>query len=380
MAVLDIDAAVANVSAPLGEARGLPNTCYTDAAYHRLEAAKLFGRTWTCVGVGAEIPEAGDIKPVSVAGAPVVLVRDKAGTVNAFHNVCSHRGVQLVAEPEKRKPVLRCPYHSWTYALDGTLTHTPMIGGPDIHECAGVDKRKLGLRPVRVSLWNDLVFVDLSGTAVPLEDMMAPLDQRWAAYDFSNMRHAAQWELELKANWKLAIENFLESYHLPWVHPSLNDRSPIDQHKHVFISDDHFGQITDQFAAETIDGSLFTPFPGLTRAEALSGEYPIIFPNVMLGIQRDHFYCIITDPIAENLTRERVHLYMVGDKPDDAAYDAAMATLVETWKEVFAEDIWVVERMQTGRASDAFGGGVLTPYHDDLTQRFMQRVAESIGA
>jgi choline monooxygenase len=128
-----------------------------------------------------------------------------------------------------------------------------------------------------------------------------------------------------------------------------------------------------------VDGSPFTPFPGLTRTQELSGEYPIIFPNVMLGIQRDHFYCIITDPIAENFTRERVHLYMVGDVPDRPDYPSAFDTLIQTWKEVFVEDVWVVERMQKGRASDAFGGGVLTPYHDDLTQRFMQRVAESLA-
>jgi choline monooxygenase len=379
MAVLDIDAASASVSAPLGQARGLPNAWYTDPQYHREEAHDLFARTWTCVGVGADIPEAGDIMPVAAAGTPIVLVRDKNGAVNAFHNVCSHRGVQLVDAPGKRKPVLRCPYHSWTYGLDGALTHTPMVDGPDKHECALIDKASLGLRPVRVSLWNDLVFVNLSGDAPSLADHMAPLDARWAAYDFSNMRHAANWELTLNANWKLAIENFLESYHLPWVHPSLNDRSPIDKHKLVFISDNHFGQITDQFAADKVDASPFTPFPGLTRAQELSGEYPIIFPNVMLGIQRDHFYCIITDPLAHDRTRERVHLYMVGDAPDRPDYQPAFDTLIETWKEVFEEDIWVVERMQLGRASDAFGGGVLTPYHDDLTQRFMQRVTESLA-
>ena len=126
MAVLDIDAASASVSAPLGQARGLPNACYTDPQYHREEAHDLFARTWTCVGVGADIPEAGNIMPVAAAGTPIVLVRDKNGAVNAFHNVCSHRGVQLVDAPGKRKPVLRCPYHSWTYGLDGALTHTPM--------------------------------------------------------------------------------------------------------------------------------------------------------------------------------------------------------------------------------------------------------------
>ena len=140
-----------------------------------------------------------------------------------------------------------------------------------------------------------------------------------------------------------------------------------------------FDEVERLTRADKVDASPFPPFPGLTRAQELSGEYPIIFPNVMLGIQRDHFYCIITDPLAHDRTRERVHLYMVGDAPARPDYQPAFDTLVETWKEVFEEDVWVVERMQLGRASDAFGGGVLTPYHDDLTQRFMQRVTESLA-
>ena len=175
------------------------------------------------------------------------------------------------------------------------------------------------------------------------------------------------------------MENFLESYHLPWVHPALNKRSPIEQHKHIVVSPDHFGQITDQFAADKVAASPFTPFQGLTAAEELAGEYPIVFPNVMLGVQRDHFFCIITDPLAIDLTRERVHIYMVGEEPDDQRYKPALEDLVETWKEVFSEDIWAVERMQMGRASEAFGGSVLTPFHDDLTQQFMTRVTDSLA-
>ncbi len=378
MSVLSIQTAMHDLSAPLGEARGLPNVCYIDRDYHRMEGEQLFARGWTCVGVGAEIPDAGDVRPVEVAGRPVLLARDTTGSINAYHNVCSHRGVRLVAEAQQRQAAIRCPYHSWTYALDGTLIRTPMVGGTDVHHCPGVNKADLGLKPILVSIWNDLVFVDLSSAAPPLTEIMAPLDARWAAYDFSGIRHAASWQLELRANWKLAIENFLESYHLPWVHPALNGRSPLEQHRHVVISDRHFGQITEKFAVERIANSPFVPFPGLTETQEQSGEYPIIFPNVMLGLQRDHFYCIIAEPVATDRTRERVHLYMVGDKPDDAAYDAAVQGLVEDWKAVFAEDVWAVERMQMGRMSSAFDGGVLTPHHDDLTRLFMQKVIEAL--
>lgn len=379
MAVLDTAAALAAVSAPLGAARGLPNPCYTDAECHRLEARALFARNWTCVGAGADIPEPGDALPVEAAGAPILLVRGRDGAVRAFHNVCRHRGARLVLEPEKRRPALRCPYHSWTYGLDGELLRTPLVGGPGHDDCPAVDKSGLGLRPVRAAVWNDLVFVDLSGAAPPLAETTGPLDARWADYDFSDMRHVASWELEVRANWKLAVENFLESYHLPWVHPALTARSPLEEHRQVAVSDRVYGQTTDSFAPDKVAESPFAPFPGLSPARELTGEYPIVFPNVLLGLQRDHFYAIIVDPLAPDRTRERVRLYMVGERPDRPGYDEALAALVANWKEVFAEDVWAVERLQMGRASDAFDGGVLTPRHDALTQRFMRTVAECLA-
>ena len=360
--------------------RGLPNLCYTDPEYHRLEAERLFARNWVCAGAGAEIPRPGDIKPVRIANQPILLVRNGQGAIRAFHNVCRHRGVQLATEPQSRGAVIRCPYHSWTYSLDGKLVRTPMVGGPGIDSCPDLNTGELGLRTAPVSVWNDLIFVNLSGQGPSLDDVVAPLNQRWSKYDFSNLRHAASWSLELQANWKLVVENYLESYHLPWIHPDLNDRSPLEHHSHFVASDWHFGQITDQFGASELSENPFRPFPGLGPTEEQCGEYPIFFPNVLLGLQRDHFYGIIIEPLANDRTREYVHLYMVGPEPDQdrEQYRRAMDKLVENWKLVFTEDVWVVERMQMGRAADAFDGGVLTARHDDLTRRFMRGVADQL--
>ena len=378
MTGLDVDAIIARLGAPAASRRGLPNAFYVDPECHRMEAKALFARTWTCVGVGADIPEPGDVMPVEVAGTPLMAVRDRSGAVRAFHNVCSHRGVRLVTEPERHRASLRCPYHSWTYGLDGSLIRTPHAGGWDTDSCPALDRSELGLVPVRLAVWNDLLFVDLSGTAPPFETLLAPLDERWSAYDFSGMRHAASWTLEVRANWKLAIENFLESYHLPWVHPNLTARSPLDQHHQVVVSERVYGQVTAEFVAGTSGDTRFTPFPGLTPEQDRAGEYPLVFPNVLLGLQRDHFYAMIIDPLAPDRTRERVHLYMVGERPADAGYDQAMDALVANWKAVFAEDVWAVERMQSGRSSDAFSGGYLTDAHDRLTLRFMLDVARSL--
>ena len=380
MSSLDVSALVDGLTAPAATRRGLPNACYRDPGTHLLEARSLFARTWTCVGVGAEIPGQGDVRPVDLAGTPLLLVRDRDGTINGFHNVCSHRGALLVAGPERHRSSLRCPYHSWTYGLDGRLVRTPHAGGWNRDSCPALETAELGLVPVRLAVWNDLVFVDLSGTAEPLETLLEPLDERWSGYEMSRLRHAASWELELRANWKLAVENYLESYHLPWIHPNLTSRSPLENHRQVVVSDRVYGQVTTQFSALSTGESPFTPFPGLAPEQQRSGEYPLVFPNLLLGLQPDHFYAIIIDPLAPDRTRERVHLYLVGDPPERDDHDRAVEQLVDTWKRVFAEDVGVVELLQSGRRSDAFAGGILTEAHDRLTLRFMVAVAGALAA
>lgn len=363
-------------------ARGLPNQCYVDPAYHRAEAALALARDWLCVGVGADIPARGDAVSVDAAGQPVLLVRDRDGAVRAFHNVCRHRGTILV-EGRHSGPAIVCPYHSWSYALDGRLVRTPEVGGPGTQTCPSIDKEALGLLPVRVAVWLDFVFVNLSGDAPPLEDMMAPMTEAWSDYATDRLVHAASDTYELRANWKLAVENYLECYHLPWVHPGLNSYSPLEEHEYRVFADRFFGPITKSYRAELSPEKALPAFPGLPERRRLLGEYPIAFPNLLLGIQRDHLFGIIVDPLAIDRTRERLHIYLVDDGAERTAAElariaAAKAELVAGWREVFTEDIGIVERMQRGRASGAFDGGKLTAYHDGCTRRFMQLVAGAL--
>lgn len=369
---------------PIAEARGLPNAAYVDPAFYRAEGQSLFGRTWTCVGVGAEIPQPGDRIPVTVAGQPLFLVRDKEAKVRAFHNVCSHRGTKLVTGPGC-SPVVLCPYHSWSYALDGRLVRTPEIGGPGVHRTESFDRTRHGLKPVRTDLWHDFIFVDLSGEAPPLEECLRALDGHWGAYDFASLVHGGTLEFELQANWKLALENFLESYHLPWVHPALNTYSPLSDHEYRVFDERIFGAITHRYRAkEGEDGETLLPsFSGLSAEQTRSGEYPMVFPNLLLGVQRDHIFGVVVEPLGPDRTRERMHLYFLPDEADatadlQARRLAFREKLLSDWKEVFAEDVGIVERMQLGRASDAFDGGCLTLYHDVCTHRFMRLVADAL--
>lgn len=373
--------AFARVKQPIAEARGLPNRCYTAADFLAHEQEALFARTWTCIGTAASLPRKGFARPVDFLGAPLVLVRDHQGTVQVYHNVCSHRGVKLVTEAQRVKGRLRCPYHCFCYELDdGALTATPHFGGAYRDRVEGFDPADHGLRAVRSAVWADMVFVNLAGNAPPFEHFIAPLAERWGAYDLSLLRHGGEiggaMAFDVRTNWKLAVENYSESYHLPWVHPGLNSYSRLEDHYTIVEPDRFSGQgVTNYAPAE--DAPL-PRFPGLTAEQAKAGEYVGLFPNVLLGVQADHFFSIWLEPIAANRTVEHLNLYYAGDSAVGGGHAESRRRTLERWREVFVEDVDVVERMQAGRHSPAFDGGLFSPAMDSGNHAFHLWVARAL--
>ena len=158
--------ALAAFETPGPVARGLPSTAYTSEAFSALENERIFPDSWVLAGFAHELDRAGDASPVTVAGKPVLLVRDARGQIRAFHNVCRHRCLKLVDKPGNVGKAIRCPYHSWTYGLEGDLRLTPYFGGRDPRATPpGFDRRAHGLAPVRSATWHDWIFVNLSGAA-----------------------------------------------------------------------------------------------------------------------------------------------------------------------------------------------------------------------
>ena len=364
-------------------ATGLPNNAYTNPEFFELEREYLFSTTWTCIGQACTIPNPGDARPVSFVGMPFLMVRDKQGLVRVFHNVCSHRGNQLVRETCRLIEVIRCPYHSWTYGLDGQLRGTPHIGGPGKHDIEGFDRKSNGLKPVRSAVWMDLVFVNVSETAPSFDQHIAKLEERLfdlaSAEDFARLRPAVSHgvlELELGANWKLCLENNLESYHLPWVHPDLNSYSKLEDHYHFYGGDLFAGQGTKAYDLAKGNGVSPPLFPGWPGTLA---EYPTLFPNVFLGAQCDHMWSIVIEPIAHNRTRERLQIYYLDHGADNDSYEGSRKAQLEAWTKVFNEDIGVVEGMQRGRQSPGFSGGVFSPAMDKPTHHFNKWVANTLS-
>ncbi|MEO5700547.1 MAG: aromatic ring-hydroxylating dioxygenase subunit alpha [Casimicrobiaceae bacterium] len=365
--------AVAALRRPTASAVGLPRQLYTDPGYFEIERDHVLAATWVCVGIANDVPHPGAVVPYDFGGMPLLLVRDHQGEIRAFHNVCSHRGVQLVAEPCTVRRAIACPYHAWTYALDGRLLRRPRFGGPDSSAAGDVfDPVALGLKPVRCERWHELVFVNLDGRAPPLADYVAPLAQRWTDRDFSLLRHGGSLHFTIAANWKLVIENFCERYHLPSVHPALNQYSSID-HSFQIIGEGLFSGVgSTSYAPPAVGDTTLPGFPGVPEERRNLAEYIALFPNVMLGCLYDHVYAFILQPVAADRTLERFEFFYVGDEAMDTQHAAARLDCVERRQRINGEDIGIVERLHAGRRSPAMNGGVFSAAFEDTTHNFQK--------
>ena len=371
--------ALQRVLKPIEEAAGLPNAAYTSDSFAALERDEVLARGWTCIGVGRWVPEPGDLRPVKLLGLPLLMVRGRDGGLQVFHNVCSHRGLELVSEPCRSKGLIRCPYHSWSYGLDGALKATPFIGGPGTRDCEGFDRSRHGLRPVRSAVWCDAVFIDLSGEAEDFESFIAPLAERWKAFDTTRLRHGgadSAFTIDLNCNWKLAVENYCEAYHLPWIHPSLNQYSRLEDHYNIALEGHMAGQGSTAYRPTlSDDGRAFPEHPDLPEIWQGGAEYLALFPNVLFGIHADHFYSVVLEPLGPDRTREHFEIYYFDERSLGDDFAGLRAANTRQWRGVFEEDRGVVEGMQAGRASPAFEGGVFSPAMDGPTHCFHQWMA-----
>lgn len=366
---------------------GLSADAYIDADYFERECRTVFSQHWVCVGLATDVPHSGDVYPTDIAGMPIVLVRDRRkdgqgeGIIRAFHNICRHRGLQLVDAPCHVAGSLRCPYHSWSYHLDGTLKNTPHFGGYYKDSPSNFDRASHGLIPIRCEQWLDLIFVNVSGDAPPLEKYLRPVIERWSGYDFRLLRRESRdIRLQCNANWKLAIENFSESYHLSWVHPSLNDCSRMEDHFGFEIGDPHVGQGSLLYKSGALEGRSLPTFPNLeAMGKETIAEYITVFPNLMLGVHPDYLLVFTANPLSPNQSAERMTFYFVGDEAMTPENQELRHLPIDLWRVTNDEDIQMIERLQIGRKSPQFDGGCFSPELEQTVYRFQQHVAQAVS-
>jgi choline monooxygenase len=372
------------VKKPIEDAHGLPNECYTSETYTKIERKKLFEDKWSVIGVASSVPNIGDAKPFNLLGIPIIILRDKKNKIRVFHNVCSHRGYKILNKKCKIKNVIRCPYHSWSYDTLGKLVATPHIGGMNKHSSDKFDKSKSGLKVIKSKVWLDLIFVNINDNQISFDEYIKPLSDRWEKFWPKKDREMivyskdfGYFNLNAKCNWKFAIENYCESYHLPFVHPGLNSYSKINDHYHILGSHNRFaGQGTVVYNPKFKSKEKFPCFPSWPKDKENIAEYIALFPNVMLGIHKDHYYAYWLEPIDHKYTKEHMEIYYVGKAAANSKkYKSLRKQNYKLWKGVQSEDVDIIEGMQEGRNSPSYNGGNFSPVMDNPTHHFHKWVA-----
>ena len=375
------------VDKPIEAANGLPNECYTRRDYLDYERERIFCNKWTVVGVGSSIPNPGDAKPYNLLGIPLILIRDRNMKIRVFHNVCSHRGFKLLDKPCNLKNVIRCPYHFWSYNFEGNLVATPHIGGLNKHQSEKFDKSKSKLKEVKTQIWMDIIFVNINSNEINFKEYIRPLEERWSKFinkeDQKLPVHSKDYgyfNLNVKCNWKFAIENYCESYHLPTIHPELNKISNISDHYHIQGLPNRFaGQGSKKYEQLSKGNKKFDTFPNWEKSMLKNSEYIALFPNVMIGLHIDHFYVFWLEPLATDKTKEHMQMYYIGN---NSANGEELKDLrkenARFWKDVMLEDVSAIEGMQNGRNSPAYNGGNFSPVMDQPTHQFHKWVANNL--
>ncbi len=369
--------AIDRVLDPGAFGRRLPGIAYRSPEFLALEYERWLNRTWLFVGRAADLPRVGDMR--SVPGLPYFLVRSEPGRIRAFHNACRHRGHRLVAEDRHAAPHIVCPYHQWTYALDGALLRTPNAGGARCDRLEGLAPEEHSLVPVRCEVWHDWIFVNPSGEAEALAEFVAPIAQRLDFVDFGQLRHFFTMERRrIDANWKLCLENTMEPYHVPVVHRSSAAGQPLELH-YMIEEDPIFGCGID------LPGSEYTNEApaGDTSLDNLdmSARYLLRAPNFFLTSYAPD---VIVDTMFVPDGRDPAKSWL-----EQAWYTTSGRSLspeeVEAWsvleEQVIQEDIEVMGEVQAGAESRAVDdGGVLTPAWEACISGFYRHVVQRLHA
>ena len=369
-------------------ARGLPNAAFTTDVFLALENKFLFSRSWVFAGRVGEVPAPGDVKPVEISGCSMFMVRGTDGAIRVFQNVCPHRGARLVTESLQGTSALTCPYHAWSYELDGRLKGRPHYHGPDQHDRGGNGAHRneqVCLFSVRHAIWHDWVFVNLDARAPSFEEYIGPIESHFEGWDLSQYRYAHHDTFEFQCNWKLAVENFCDSYHIFKIHAALDEAFvPADR------STSHPNGVHMLFS-----NTLAGPSRGLTLDmegpklpsmadldEALMPLRPAVnlFPNVTISISPGNLAFVMFEAVGASRCIMHLWFYFVGEACDAPEHKTAREMVYAEWAHINAEDEGVCRRMQEGRGCDAYDGGRLAPYWDAGTAHFHAQIANAILA
>lgn len=331
-----------------------PASVYRDPARYDGERRRMFGKSWLFMGHVSEIAREGDVVAATIAGYPLVVVRAANG-LKAFHNVCRHRaGPLFEGERGNCGSTLTCKYHGWVYALDGRLRNARDFGA-----AAGFDPRNFCLVELKVDVWRGFVFVNADANASPLARALAPLDKRMGARDLDTLVHADRRSHDIGCNWKIYVENYLEGYHIPLVHPQLN--AEVDASKYEV----------------TVEGDVCFHFAPPREANGIyDGLWAFVQPHLGINVYNHGLMVERMVPLGLAATRLIYDYYLTREV---AAAPAERHRILSMSGIVTAEDKWICERVQANIEAGIYESGVLSPWHEQGVAWFQKFVAAAVA-
>lgn len=350
--------------APLERATALPPGWYTEPAALALERQHLFLKSWQVVGRADQVADRGQYFTTSLCGEPLVILRDLEGALRGFYNVCRHRAGPPAAG-EGRTRALRCAYHGWTYDLDGTLRGVPEFTGAE-----GFDKKDHGLVPIRVEAWGPLILANLDRESAPLASYLDDLPGRVERFDWSRFKFARRVDYTIECNWKVYVENYLEGYHIPHIHPALNKLLDYSQYR------------TECFRYYSLQHSPTKPVgPELASYAAYAGNealYAWVFPNLMLNLYQGVFSANMIIPLSP--TRTITHFDFYFAETETEAARRHIDESIHVSDEIQQEDITICERVQQNLASASYTPGRLSPVRESGVHHFQTTLTRWLAA
>ncbi len=339
---------------PFAQARTLPGAVYTSEEIFRREQSGLMAHHWLCVGREADLPAAGDYFLKEIAGDSIIVVRGSDRQIRAFYNVCRHRGSKLLDAPRGSGLArVLCPYHSWSYNIDGTLHTAPLMG-------ENFRKAESGLVPVRLGVYHGFLFLNLDGAAEPLESHFADLPDL-ARFRMGELSCGKRIEYDVRANWKLICENYSECYHCAANHPQL---IRISEHIARGEREQEIGtsfnggpmRMRDGIETMSMSGKTTLPtIPGLTHDDRRYVHYYVVYPNMLLSPHPDYVLTHTAWPIAPDRTHIVCEWLFTEEAVKQKDFDPR--DIVEFWDVTNAQDWALCERAQAGITSRGFRQG-----------------------
>ncbi|HXC22262.1 MAG TPA: aromatic ring-hydroxylating dioxygenase subunit alpha [Steroidobacteraceae bacterium] len=365
----------------------LPSSWYYDEAIYRRERERIFYREWLCAGREEELLAPGDHRVIDIAGESIIVVRNRDAELRAFYNVCRHRGARLCRTDDAPTPGLAvrggviagrsiiCPYHQWSYDLDGHL-----IGAPHMSSLPGFDKSSISLYPVGVACWGGFVFLHLTpAEARPLSEQLGPIPARIERYPLAQLRIGKTLRYEVAANWKVICENYNECYHCGGVHPELCAVVPAFREAGGGALDWSRG-IPHRDGAYTFTHSGQTTrraFPDLNADERTRHKGEVLYPNLFISLACDHAAVFILQPRGPERTDITCHFLFEPHEMTQSNFDPSDA--VAFWDITNRQDWSICETVQRGMHSRVHTHGYYAPM-EDFSLDIRRYVGERLGS